>query len=112
MPKTNVKITGAKELQKALINKAKMNEVKSIVMQNGAELQQKAQRNAPVRTGDLRRSIGLEILDNGMTAQVAATMNYSAYVEYGTRYMNAQPYMSPAFHDQKIQFQNDLKKLM
>ena len=39
------------------------------------------------------------------------TAEYAAYVEYGTRYMNAQPYMRPSYTAQKEQFKSDLKKL-
>ncbi len=79
---------------------------------NGTELQAKAQRNAPIDTGNLKRSIGLEINDSGLTAESEATAAYAGYVEYGTRFMNAQPYMKPAFEEQKIKFRNDMKKLM
>ncbi len=47
-----------------------------------------------------------------MTAEVAPGMNYAAYVEYGTRYMAAQPYMRPAFMQQSERFKADLAKLM
>ena len=54
----------------------------------------------------------LELVNNGMTAEVAPGMNYAAYVEYGTRYMAAQPYMRPAFMQQSERFKSDLAKLM
>lgn len=79
---------------------------------NGAELQQKAQRNAPVDTGNLRRSINLSIKDGGMTAEITAMAEYSGYVEYGTRFMNAQPFIAPAFNEQKDIFINDLKRAL
>jgi HK97 gp10 family phage protein len=54
----------------------------------------------------------LSIMDGGLTARVNPLMGYSAYPEYGTRYMAAQPYMRPALNDQKKQFKSDLKRLM
>ena len=78
---------------------------------NGAALQESAQRKVPVDTGNLKRSIGLEIRDSGLTAEVEPTAEYAAYVEYGTRYMNAQPYMRPSYTAQKEKFKSDLKKL-
>lgn len=99
-----------------------MSKVKQIVKDNGAALQEAAQRKAPVGTpqstgipgyvgGTLKRSIGLEIRDGGLTAEVEPTAEYAAYVEYGTRYMNAQPYMRPSYTAQKEKFKSDLKKL-
>ena len=106
-----VKLSGMKELKNSLNSQSNISKfVAPVVRQNGAELQQKAQRYAPVDTGNLRRSIQLSIKDNGMTAEVAATAEYSGYVEWGTRFMNAQPYVKPAFNEQKDIFINDLKK--
>ena len=108
-----VKINGISEMKRALEKQAKVEQmVSSVVKLNGAELQQKAQRNAPVDTGNLRRSINLSIKDAGMTAEVTAMADYSGYVEYGTRFMNAQPFMAPAFNVQKDIFIDDLKRVL
>lgn len=107
-----IKFTGTNELKAALKKKVEFEAAKRIVRQNGAELQARAQRNAPVDTGTLKRSIGLEISGDGLTAKSAATAEYAPYQEWGTRYMEAQPYMGPAFNDQKEIFKRDLNKLM
>lgn len=120
MPK--IKLEGMEKLQVKLKKNVQMSDVKRVVRKNGSELQKKAQKNAPVGTpqstgipgyvgGTLKRSIGLDITDGGMTAEVEPTAEYAAYVEYGTRYMNAQPYMRPSYAIQKEQFKSDLKKL-
>ena len=105
MPK--IKLEGMEKLQVKLKKNVQMSDVK----ENGKSLQEAAQRKAPVDTGTLKRSIGLEIRDGGLTAEVEPTAEYAAYVEYGTRYMNAQPYMRPSYTAQKEQFKSDLKKL-
>lgn len=107
-----IKLTGVRELQKKLKQNAVLDDVKQVVKHNGSELQTKAQRNAPVDTGNLKRSTGLGIRDKGMTAEVEPTAEYAPYVEYGTRFMNAQPFVGPAFHEQKEKFIKDLKKLV
>lgn len=99
------------KLQKKLRKNVGMEEVKNTVRKHGSQLEVKAQRNAPIDTGNLRRSVGLEIRGNGLTAESEATAEYAGYVEYGTRYMKAQPYMRPAFEEQKAKFRNDMKKL-
>ena len=120
MPK--IKLEGMEKLQVKLKKNVQMSKVKQIVKDNGAALQEAAQRKAPVGTpqstgipgyvgGTLKRSSGLEIRDGGLTAEVEPTAEYAAYVEYGTRYMNAQPYMRPSYTAQKEKFKSDLKKL-
>lgn len=119
---SSIKITGIDELQMKLKKNVQMSDVKKVVRKNGSELQKKAQKNAPVGTpqstgipgyvgGTLKRSIGLDITDGGMTAEVEPLAEYAAYVEYGTRYMNAQPYLKPAFNEQKEKFKQDMRKL-
>lgn len=107
----SIKIVGLDKLEKQLKKNASLSDVKRVVKQNGAELHGKAQRNVPVDTGTLKRSIGLELSDGGMTAEVEATSEYGEYVEYGTRYMDAQPYIRPALKEQEKQFKSDMEKL-
>lgn len=107
-----IKVVGIEKLQKKLKKNVQMEDVKRVVRHNGAEMQEKAQRNAPVDTGTLKRSIGLEITDSGMSAEVEPAAEYAPYVELGTRFMEAQPYLKPAFDDQKEKFRKDMKKLV
>ncbi|MFQ8894288.1 MAG: HK97-gp10 family putative phage morphogenesis protein [Dorea sp.] len=44
--------------------------------------------------------------------EIEPTADYAAYVEYGTRFMNAQPYMRPAYNAQKGKFKSDMQKLV
>lgn len=107
-----VKIIGIEKIQKKLRQNVQMADVKKVVRYNGAEMQAKAQQNAPVDTGTLKRSIGIEVTDGGMTAEVEPTADYAPYVELGTRFMEAQPYLGPAFNEQKEKFKKDMKKLV
>lgn len=88
-----------------------MDAVKTLVKFHGAEMQQTAQICVPVDTGFLKNSIELEITDGGMTAIVEPYAEYAAYVEYGTRYMAAQPYMRPAYNQESTRFFDDIEKL-
>ena len=121
MPK--IKLEGMEKLQVKLKKNVQMSDVKRVVKANGAALQEAAQRKAPVGTpqstgipgyvgGTLKRSIVLEIWDGSLTAEVEPTAEYAAYVEYGTRFMNAQPYMRPSYNQQKEKFKSDMKKLV
>lgn len=114
MPK--IKVDGLKELEKALKKNVTMDDVKKVVRQNGSELQEKVQNNADFKkgyaTGTTKRSIGLEFQDGGFTAEVEPGTDYSPYLEYGTRFMDAQPFVKPAYEEQKQQFKKDMQKLV
>jgi HK97 gp10 family phage protein len=53
-----------------------------------------AKRIVPVRTGYLRSTIYAKI--QGWVAQIGAEATYAMFVEFGTRYMRARPYLYPA----------------
>ena len=112
----SIKITGMEELQKKLKQNVKLDDVKRVVRHNGAQLQVKMQNKADFtrgyQTGTTKRSIELTITDGDMTAVVEPTTEYSPYLEYGTRFMDAQPFVNPAFNEQKEKFKQDMQKLV
>lgn len=109
-------IEGLDELQKALKKNATMEDVKKVVRHNGSEMHQKIVNNADFTrgyaTGTTKRSIGLEITDGGFTAEVEPKTEYSPYLEYGTRFMDAQPFVKPGYNAQKGKFKSDMQKLV
>ena len=118
-----VRIDGFDKLEAKLKRNMDLGAVRTVVRKNGADLQAKAQKKAPVGTphstgipgyvgGKLKQSIGLDITDGGLTAEVEPTADYAAYVEYGTRFMEAQPYLKPAYDEQKKKFIKDLNELV
>lgn len=114
MPKITFK--GLDELEKKLKANMTLNDVKQTIKRNGIELQKKMVENADFtkgyQTGTTKRSIGLEIKDEGLTAEVAPETEYAPYLEYGTRFMEAQPFARPALEDQAVQFKKDMQKLV
>lgn len=126
MPK--IKIDGLDKLQKALKDSMSLDDVKDAVRKNGSQLQKKVQKNANFHghyewvagkgkvfkkpTGQTKRSIGLEIKDAGFAAEVEPTTDYSPYLEYGTRFMEAQPFVGPAFDEQSAKFKKDMQRLV
>ena len=123
-----ITVKGLDDIQKKLKANATLADVKKVVRKNGAEMQKKMQKNADFKghyewekgtgkvkvspTGETKRSIGLEITDGGLTAESGPETEYAPCVEWGTRFMEAQPFIRPAFEEQKKKFQNDLRKLM
>lgn len=105
-------ITGISELNKKLRQNATLDDVKKIVKMNGSELASEAEHKSPIDTGTLERSIHFSETANGLTAIVEPSTEYQGYVEFGTRYMSAQPYMGPAFRKQVKQFKQDMERLV
>ncbi len=71
-------------------------------------------QNSPsgyVRTGRLRRSIRREKVAPGKHVVIADTP-YARYVEYGTRYMIAQPFMAPSIRKARTELRKTKKGLL
>lgn len=111
----DIKINGIEELQAKLKKNVTMDAVKTVVQHNGEQLDNTMKRQAVFTkgysTGDTARSIMLSLADGGFTAKVGPGTDYAVYVEYGTRFMAAQPFIKPAFEVVKPKFLEDLKKL-
>ncbi len=107
-----MEIRGTGPLIGKLKRNANLNDVKKVVQMNGSEMQRKMQRDSPVDTGFLKRSIQYSALDNGFTAKVSPTAHYAPYIIYGTRFMASQDFFRPNYFAQRQKFLNDLKRLM
>lgn len=114
MPKLEIKGLGT--LEKQLKKNVTMDDVKKVVRHNGAYLMvgmvKKADFKKGYQTGTTKRSIMLEIKDGGFTAEVEPGTDYAPYVNYGTRFQEAQPFVTDAFNAQKEKFVKDMNKLM
>lgn len=112
----SIKVKGLEKLQKKLKENVTMEDVKRVIRHNGSELQAKIQQNAEFtkgyQTGTTKRSVGLEIVDDGFTAESGPKTEYAPYLEYGTRFMEAQPFVKPSLDEQKKKFQKDMQKLV
>ncbi|MCC7210135.1 MAG: HK97 gp10 family phage protein [Anaerolineae bacterium] len=87
-----------------------MPEAEEAVLSEAArELENNARAIVPVRTGYLRSSIS-HFRENARRYIVEAAAHYAAYVEFGTRYMAAQPYMRPAL--ERVDWQAIYKRVL
>lgn len=68
-----------------------------------------AKMRVPVRTGALRDSIATKRVGTRHW-KVSVGKEYGVYVEYGTRYMHAQPYFRPAIRFANAEFRKDIAK--
>lgn len=129
MSSLRFELKGLEELQTKLKKVSKMEEVERIVEKHGIDMQRKAVNNASKfrghyegrgksrrfvhPTGATKRSISVNSGKIGrFKYRVAPGTDYAAYVELGTRKMSAQPFIKPAFDEQKKLFKNDLERLV
>jgi HK97 gp10 family phage protein len=56
----------------------------------------RARANAPVRSGDLRRSIAVVPTDNPLDFRIVATVPYASFVEFGASGHAANPFLRRA----------------
>ena len=110
-----IMFAGITELEDKLKDNITLDDVKRVVRHHGSGLQARMMNKADFKkgyaTGATKRSIGLEIKDGGLTAEVGPETEYSPYLELGTRFMEAQPFVKPAWEEQKQEFEQDMDKL-
>ena len=108
----SVKWTGIEKLSAAISNahpKAVEQAIK--VTQNaGEEGRNIAKRFAPVDTGFLKDHIVTK--HSSMESIIDSQAGYSGFLEYGTRYMSAQPYMGPMMKYIEPKYRMDMTKAM
>lgn len=105
-------VTGITEL-KGVIASARRNAPKQtvqVVKNNAEEIKAIAKKKAPKDTWFMHDSIYTR--HSGMMSIIHSPAPYSGYVENGTRFMDAQPFMYPAVEQQQAKFQKDLQDVM
>lgn len=107
-----VKVYGLDKLSEKLKKNQDLTPIKEVLDKRSRYIENRSKREAPYKNGTLRRSITRTIFDNGLSARIEPMTDYAQYLEYGTRFMEARPYMRPAFYEQVPKFINDLKKLV
>lgn len=109
-------LKGLKDLEKALKEKERLNAIKRVVLVRGGAMQNRTVRNAVFvkgyQTGTTRRSVRGGISSSGLSYTEGPTTHYAYFLEYGTRFMQAQPFVGPAFNEEKPLFKKELEKLM
>lgn len=108
----NLGFIGVADLSRGLRDRANMDDVKNVVKLNGSEMQRNMQRDAPVDTGFLKRSVTLNATDGGLGVKVGPTAHYAPYLVYGTRFNYMQDFFRPNFFKQRQKFISDMNRLM
>lgn len=71
----------------------------SLLTDIGLIVQGTAMQHTPVRTGTLRRSLTTRLADKGV--YVGTAVEYAPYVHFGTRYMEARPFIQQGIDDNR-----------
>ena len=92
----NVDVSGAEEFKAALsrFDLAMQNRIQQRLVEWAGDVKADAERLVPVRTGYLQSTIFSK--SQQWQIEVGAEAAYAAAVEFGTRNMRAQPYLTPA----------------
>lgn len=122
-----VRIDGVEEVIANLntISEDVHKKVKEELIIAATHVQNGARKRCPVDTGTLRNSIAVnEVSDFKVevgtylpetpppTLNVESYMPYAAFVEYGTKKMKAQPFLFPAYEEEKPKFLKRLKRIV
>lgn len=89
-------VTGVEEFKNVMskMDSGLQRHVHSYLASLAADVKAEAERIVPVRTGYLKSTIYARI--QNWVAEIGADAAYSCFVEFGTRYMRANPYIFPA----------------
>jgi len=92
-------VEGVEEFKAAMdrFDSAMQRHVHSQLANWAADVKALAKQLVPVRSGHLRSSIYAKIRE--WIAEVGAEAAYALFVEFGTRYMRARPYLYPAIQE-------------
>jgi HK97 gp10 family phage protein len=92
-------VEGMEEFQAAMqrFDAAMQNQVYRFLASWAADVKAAAMRNARVRSGYLRSKIYATIKE--WVAELGADTTYAFFIEFGTRYMQAHPYLWPAIQE-------------
>lgn len=69
------------------------------VRKSALDVERIGKQRCPVDTGATRNSIHTSISAGGTAAEIGPTTNYAPYLEWGTRRMEARPFMRPALDE-------------
>jgi HK97 gp10 family phage protein len=95
----NIDVKGAGEFAAAMnrFDSGLQRQVHERISNWAADVKAAARQRVPVKTGQLRDSIYSKIGE--WVAEVGAEASYAMFVEFGTRYMRARPFLYPAVQE-------------
>lgn len=111
----SVNIKGGKELERALDKYVKKNgtsDIEKSLDLHALLIESDAKRKVAVDTGRLRSSITVETPFTKGERTIGTNTIYAKFIEFGTRFQKARPYLFPAYEINRKKFIADLKKIL
>lgn len=108
--KVSCTVKGIRAFQNAMRNfdEAVKRQVHRQLASWAADVKAEAMRKVPVKTGYLRSTIYARVQE--WVVQIGAEATYALYVELGTRYMRARPYLWPAIQQYLPQLEQIIRE--
>lgn len=90
------------------------NMARLVVEKTTLDIEADAKNYSPVRTGNLRASIGhtYSYEDGAVESEIGPTASYGSYLEFGTSRMAPRPYMAPALERRAPAFEKAMTYLL
>ena len=104
----SVNIIGTSQIQNKLQNKVNDRKIEETLDSTALKIENDAKHICPVDTGRLRASVNTKKCGS-LCRSIGTSVEYAPYVEFGTRRMQAQPFLRPALH-KNIHHLKDLTK--
>lgn len=118
MTKVSIQIQGIDKLTRKLIKNTALSSAKEVVKKNTAQMHDRtisnmiSAYNKGYRTGSTEDNTTFQIEDGGLSGVQTTNNSYIEYLEKGTRYMEAEPAIKPAFDAQKEVFKKEMEGLV
>lgn len=103
-----IEIKGIPQLMKKLNNLVSEEAIMKGIQKGVLRVEGDAKNLCPVDTGALRASITHNLEPSTMSGTVGTIIDYAPYVELGTRYQGAQPYLCPALRNNIDSIKQDI----
>ncbi|MEC5422125.1 HK97 gp10 family phage protein [Virgibacillus sp. C22-A2] len=90
-------------------------EIKATVAESAEMITSQAKALAPVAMvngGTLKNSISVSYYNSAMSAEIGTPVTYAIFVEMGTRYQSAQPYLFPSYEMERPKYMKALEKAL
>ena len=107
--KIPIKVNGLPEALAKLkkYQSRKKKQIKVELEKGGRQVELLAKQTVPVDTTRLKSSIAVDLGDLGvLIVRVGTDVKYAPYVEFGTKFMGARPYLYPSF----FTYENEIVK--
>ena len=114
----SIRLTGDRALREAIKKAGNPRPVlQAIVRHDTAELVKNVKKETTTAftkkytRGDTARSTRASFEDGGLTGIVEPQTSYAAYVQFGTRFIDAEPFMTRPFMQAVTEFQEHIKEM-